>query len=120
MECFRRWQSVLAYTWVYAQSVSIKQARKKRGGGKGSFLALLQGAHLRSREMWLKGQKVNLRLISFSGIFCAVCVCGPEWCLKTVLITLFIIVIYLCGEISHLQEYLKLCKEYSSRSFLPS
>lgn len=107
---------MLVYMWGYLQSISIKQARRKRGGER-IFLPLLLGAHLRSGEMWLKGQKVNLRLISFSGIFSAVCVCGPEWCLKTVLIT-FVIIIYLCGEISHLQEYL--CKEYSSRSFLPS
>lgn len=65
--------------------------------------------------MWLKGQQGTLRFISFSGISSAVSTCGLEWCLKTVLITF--LVISLCGEISHLQEYLKLCKEYYPSPF---
>lgn len=35
--------------------------------------------------------------ISFEGIFSAVCLHGPEWCLKTILIMFFIVIIYV-GE----------------------
>lgn len=36
-ECFRGWQHILTYMWVYLQSASIDQARNKRGGGKDLF-----------------------------------------------------------------------------------
>lgn len=55
---------LLACGCIYRASVLSRQG--KRGDGEGIFLALLLGLHLRSNEMWLKGQKVNLWLISFT------------------------------------------------------
>lgn len=54
---------LLACGCIYRASVLSRQG-KKRGWGR-DFLALLLRLHVRSDEMWLKGQKVNLWLISF-------------------------------------------------------
>lgn len=94
---------MLAYLWVYLQSIRIDQARKKRGGVKDFFDSTLGnafpllGVHVRSGKMGLKGQKVNLRLISFSRIFSVICVCEPEWCLKAMLIV-FLLLLFTWGN----------------------
>ena len=81
---------------MYLQSISIKQARKKRRGGKDFFGSTSGSA---SKEWGDVAKRAEGGLSLFQVFFSAVCVCGPEWCLKTVLITFFIIIIYLCGDI---------------------